>query len=417
MTSLLAIGRKFDFRLITLAVALVLTQVLLATLAGRGDSWFARYRSLCTWDGGWYGQIVETGYAVQGPPDTGGQTNLAFFPGYPIAARLVSYLFPVSTGVALLITSQIAACVFWSVLLHSLRRWQVTSSITLLGIALIFCHPAAFFLVAAYSESLFFAALMIFLSCGPRARTFLPALLAAVVAGYVASATRIVGAPLAAIPLLWAWRDLRSKAMPFTLRNFLFVIWPYAIISAATAAGTLSYFAFCAYNFGHWDMYLQAKAAWGVSNFAVMDLLRPELYSPHVPRFVEDHLLAQDISHLYVPLILLALVALPVLDWFLCRREGVEEFSTRLPFYVAAWIFFLALAGGSGLARASTFLRYGLYCHILFVLAFAHAYSRSPYRDKELSFSTQLVFFLFCAAGLALQFTFCSRFSHATLVG
>src|SRR5205085_7098730 len=139
------------------------------------------------------------------PAGAHGQTNLAFFPGYPIAARVVSRLLHTSAALSLLITSQLSACVFWGVFLHALRQWRVTSSVAAAAIALIFCHPAAFFMVVAYSESLFFASLLIFLFWGARARLSVGALVAAAVGGYIASATRIVGAPLAAIPLLWAW--------------------------------------------------------------------------------------------------------------------------------------------------------------------------------------------------------------------
>lgn len=417
MRHLRAAARKADLGLIALAVALVITQVLLATLSGRGDSWGDRYRSLCIWDGGWYSSIVEHGYTLESPPDTNGQTNLAFFPGYPIAARLVYRMFHTSAALALLVTSQASACAFWAVLLHALRRWQVSSSVTLAAIALIFCHPAGFFMVVTYSESLFFAALLVFLFEGSRARASTGALVTAAAAGYVASATRIVGAPLAAIPLLWALRDIRTMPKPFGFSRIAKTIWPYAIVSVATAAGTLSHFAYCAYRFGHWDMYLRAKAAWGVGNFAVMDLLQPELYRPLIPHFLEDHLLAQDISHLYVPVLLLSLVVLPVIDWLFSRGPRLDGFWVRAPFYIAAWLFFLALAGGSGLAKVSFFLRYGLYCHILLVLALAHGFSQTSYRNKELSLPAQVIVFLCCGAALGLQLTFCSRFSHAGFVG
>src|SRR3954466_40648 len=138
MRHLRAAARKADLGLIALAVALVITQVLLATLSGRGDSWGDRYRSLCIWDGGWYSSIVEHGYTLESPPDTNGQTNLAFFPGYPIAARLVYRMFHTSAALPLLVTSHASACAFRAVLLHALRRWQVSSNVTLAAIALIF---------------------------------------------------------------------------------------------------------------------------------------------------------------------------------------------------------------------------------------------------------------------------------------
>src|SRR5205823_6037316 len=99
-----------------LAAALASTQVLVAVaVAGHGNTWHDRYLSLCIWDGGWYLDIVQHGYRTTSPPNAGAQYNLAFFPGYPIAASLLRVIIPVSGTTALLLISQIAAAVFWCV--------------------------------------------------------------------------------------------------------------------------------------------------------------------------------------------------------------------------------------------------------------------------------------------------------------
>jgi hypothetical protein len=409
---------KIDFRLILLALAITITQVALATLSGRGNSWSDRYLSLWIWDGGWYANIMAHGYSLIGPADANGQINLAFFPGYPIAARFTFGFLPVSPGVTLLLTAQVSAWLFWGTLLRMLKAWRLPPTVIFAVVMLIFCHPAAFFLVVSYPESLFFACLLLFLSWGPRAGSSVSMMIGAALAGYLASATRIVGAPLAVLPLVWAWNDFRTLPHGSIFRRFVKGIWPYAVVSIGTAAGALSFLAFCSVRFGHWDMYLRAKAAgWGVGNFALTDLVRPEIFKPLVPRFNNDFLLAQDVSHLYVPVLLLSLISIPAFDWWRSRRGGTSGFTVRSAFYIGAWLLFLSLAGGAGLATASFFLRYGLYCHLLLLLALAHAYSQSRHRDKELDLRAQIVLFLACAFGLAVQLHFCSRFSHAVMVG
>src|SRR5947199_160809 len=63
----------------------------------------------------------------------------------------------------LLITVQAAGWGFWTYFFLFGERWKLPPSWQLLGALAILAHPAAFFLVAAYSESLFLLALIGFL--------------------------------------------------------------------------------------------------------------------------------------------------------------------------------------------------------------------------------------------------------------
>ena len=67
------------------------------------------------------------------------------------------------TGTALLITAQLAAWGFWSYFFLFCKRWNISPALQICGALLIAAHPAAFFLVAAYSESLFLMALLGFI--------------------------------------------------------------------------------------------------------------------------------------------------------------------------------------------------------------------------------------------------------------
>lgn len=46
------LASKIDLRVVLLALAITIAQIILATLLGRGNSWFARYMSLWIFDGG-----------------------------------------------------------------------------------------------------------------------------------------------------------------------------------------------------------------------------------------------------------------------------------------------------------------------------------------------------------------------------
>src|SRR5207249_8092520 len=80
------------------------------------------------------------------------------------------------------------------------KRWNISAPLQVGGALLILTHPAAFFLIAAYSESLFLMALLGFIywsSAQGRASKVWAAL-----HGVVMSATRIVGIVCAAFPLV-----------------------------------------------------------------------------------------------------------------------------------------------------------------------------------------------------------------------
>ncbi len=102
------------------------------------------------------------------------------------------------------------------------------------------------------------ASFLLLLVYGGRSETSIPLTLAAAAAGYVCSTARIVGAPLAALPVVWAWNDLwpAIKAR-IALGSLLLKSWRFALVSAATAFGTISFFVFCEVRFGYWDLYMR----------------------------------------------------------------------------------------------------------------------------------------------------------------
>src|SRR5438876_3971333 len=254
------------FKPLLAALLVTLMQIAMAVglLAPEGPLSY-RYSTLVQHDSYWFMNIVDHGYQTIVPPidhKVMEVSNVAFFPAYPAIAALLRYGLNIDTGNALLITAQLAAWGFWSYFFLFCDRWNVSPALQFGGALLILTHPAAFFLIAAYSESLFLMALLGFIywsSAEGRASKVWAAL-----HGVVMSATRIVGIVCAAFPLvrsvfLKGWNCLREPREWFG--NHASAI---RLMFAATL-GALSFFIYCQLRWGHWDIYMLTQAAgWAI---------------------------------------------------------------------------------------------------------------------------------------------------------
>src|SRR5215813_453683 len=196
-------------------LAVTVLQVVMAVgLLAPEEPLSQRYSALVQHDSYWFMNIIDRGYQTIVPPidhKVMEVSNVAFFPAYPAIAALLRNAFNISTGAALLITAQLAAWGFWTYFFLFCRRWKLAPSFQICGTLLILANPAAFFLVAAYSESLFLMALLGFIYWSTaEGRT---AKMLAAMHGIVMSATRIVGIGCTAFPLVRSafqtgWRGL-----------------------------------------------------------------------------------------------------------------------------------------------------------------------------------------------------------------
>src|SRR5213593_2341781 len=231
-----------------LAAGLLLTAVQLAMavglLAPEGPL-SDRYESLIQHDSYWFINIVDRGYQTIVPPidhKVMEVSNVAFFPAYPALAAFFRYGLNIDTGAALLFTAQLAAWGFWSYFFLFCKRWNVSPTLQTCAALLILAHPAAFFLVAGYSESLFLMALLGFIywstADGRAAKVW------AALHGIVMSATRIVGIACAAFPVIRSiarngWRGLRqARSWP---RRYGAAIG----LMALALFGALTFFIYC----------------------------------------------------------------------------------------------------------------------------------------------------------------------------
>src|SRR5437763_12450210 len=225
----------------------------------------ARSSALVQHDSYWFMNIIDRGYQTIVPPVDHKMmevSNVAFFPAYPAIAALLRNAFNIRTDAALLITAQLAAWGFWTYFFLLCRRWKVAPSLQICGTLLILANPAAFFLVAAYSESLFLMALLGFIYWSTtEGRT---AKASAATHGLVMSATRIVGIVCAAFPLVRSafqtgWRGLLEPRKWFRENEAA------VGLTFVAACGGIVFFVLCQLRWGHWDLYMLTQAAgWGI---------------------------------------------------------------------------------------------------------------------------------------------------------
>ena len=322
-------------------------------------------------------------------------SNVAFFPAYPAIAALLRNAMNISTGTALLITAQLAAWGFWTYFFLFCRRWKVAASLQICGTLLILANPAAFFLIAAYSESLFLMALLGFIywstAEGRTARVL------AAMHGMVMSATRIVGIVCAAFPLVRSafqtgWRGLLKPGK--WLRENRAAVG----LTFVAACGGIAFFALCQLRWGHWNLYMLTQAAgWGI----VPDYLavfRPESYRWLVPALNDP----TEMSQLSMTLGAMLFVAIAVCELLpaIRRRAGLPARAGI--YFCAATIYYLSVSGVACVDMESM-LRYEFCAYALIVLAFLNFLRQ--FRTPPIwvrAFGTAAVA-LVSAAGLCVQ--------------
>ena len=224
--------------------------------------------------------------------------EVGFFPGYPLSARAVGRATGLPAETATLAAAQLAGVGFWVYVLLFLRRGGVPAPLALATVLLLAAHPGAFFLAAGYSESLFLCATLGFFYWsavrGPGGW------LLAALHGTVMTATRIVGLPLAACPLL-----LTLAALPWDQWRWREVV-RTGLLCGAASLGAGLFFAFCQGQYGRWDAYLYAQAAgWGVKP-DYLALFKASAYRPEASLFGDDGTVSPNaLSRWAVPLTVL----------------------------------------------------------------------------------------------------------------
>jgi hypothetical protein len=324
-----------------------------------------RYSTLVQHDSYWFMSIIDRGYQTIVPPidhKVMEVSNVAFFPAYPAIAGLFRYGLNIRTATVLLIIAQLAAWGFWSYFFLFCKRWNVSPALQICGALLIAAHPAAFFLVAGYSESLFLMALLGFIYWSAAEGKW--AKFWAAVHGVAMSATRIVGILCAAFPLVRSvvqtgWRGLLEPRKWFREHT-------QAIgMTLVAACGAIGFFIYCQVRWGHWDIYMLTQAAgWGI----VPDYLavfKPGSYRWLVPALNNP----TEASQMSMTLGALLFVGIAFCELVpaIRRRAGLP---VRAGIYFCAAAIYYVSVSGVACVDMESMLRYGFAVHALIVLAF-----------------------------------------------
>ncbi len=217
-------------------------------------------RALSNWDTGWYLSIVEEGYHR----DLTAQSNVAFFPVYPLLVRGISALgpSPVTAGVVLSLACFLAALFVLRRLLLT-RLPPETSSNALLLTAF---WPFSFFFALVYTESLFLLLVVAAFFFAGKERWWV----AAACAG-VASGTRVVGVFVAVGVVLSFFQSEAWRPTPRYLTKT-------AGLVAVGASGLLAFMGYLWAHTGSPVAFLQVQRFWPYRGDGVAGLSRiPEV--------------------------------------------------------------------------------------------------------------------------------------------
>ena len=393
--------------LLLTVVQLVLAVGLLAPEGTLAD----RYSTLVQHDSYWFKNIVDRGYQTVVPPidhKVMEVSNVAFFPAYPCIAALLRYGLNIDGGIALLITAQLAAWGFWTYFFLFSKRWNVSPALQICGALVILAHPAAFFLVAGYSESLFLMALLGFIYWSTAEGR--SAKICAAAHGIVMSAARIVGIVCAAFPMvrslfLNGWKRLRQPRA--RVRHYA----PAIALTAVAMLGAVFFFIYCQFRWGNWNMYMLTQAAgWGIIP-DYLAVFKPSSYSWLIPA-LNDPTEASQLS-MSLGAVLLVGVALCELVPRIRRRAGRPVRAGI--YFCAAAIYYLSVSGVACVSMESM-LRYEFAVHALMVLAllnFLRQFRSPPVFVRAFGIGAVA---LLSAAGLCVQGWYVWNFTRGNWV-
>ena len=393
-----------------LLVTLAQLAMAVSLLAPEGSLSY-RYATLVQHDSYWFMNIVDRGYETIVPPinhKVMEVSNVAFFPAYPAIAALFRYGLQIDTAYALLITAQLAAWGFWSYFFLFCKRWNVAPTLQFFGGLLVVAHPAAFFLIAGYSESLFLMALLGFIywsSAEGRAAKIWAGL-----HGIVMSATRIVGIVCAAFPVICSISATGRRGLRQPRGWFRQHVSAIALMFVA-ALGALAFFVYCQARWGHWDIYMLTQAAgWGI----VPDYLavfKPSSYHWLLPA-LNNPTEASQMSMSFGALLILAIAICELLP----AMRRLADWPTRVGLYFCAAVIYYISVSGVASVDMESMLRYEFCVHALIVLAvlnFLGQLHKSPVFLRAAGMAAAV---LVSAVGLSVQGWYVWNFTRGNWV-
>jgi hypothetical protein len=368
-----------------------------------------RYTALVQHDSHWFMNIVDRGYQTIVPPidhKVMEVSNVAFFPAYPAIAAAFRYGLNINTDTALLITAQLAAWGFWIYLFLFCKRWNISPALQICCALLIAAHPAAFFLIAAYSESLFLMALLGFIYWSTAEGRY--AKFWAAIHGIVMSATRIVGIVCAAFPLVRSvfqtgWRRLVEPRPWFRKEK------PAITMTLVASFGAIGFFTYSQLRWGHWDIYMLTQAAgWGIAP-DYLAVFKPSNYHWLVPALNDP----TEASQMSMTLGAVLFIGIVLCELSIRRWAGLP---IRAGIYFCAFVIYYLSVSGVACVDMESMLRYEFCVHALIVLAllnFLRQFQTTPVLVRAFGIAGVA---LLSAAGLCVQGWYVWNFTRGNWV-
>jgi hypothetical protein len=320
------------------------------------------------WDSQWYVQIARDGYWYQ-PLQ---QSNVAFFPLYPLSMRLLAPL----TGGNLVLAGFVLSNLYLLgalILLYKLAELELgdpaAAQRTVFYVAF---FPTAFFLSAVYTESLFLC-LSLATVYFARRQWWVPA----AVAGLLAAATRNLGVVLWPL-VIWEWlrchgwriTDMHRAQTWRSLWRGVRADWVDLLVLCAIPLGLFLYIAFLQISFGRPTAFVEVQAAWGRQNIGPLAVVLREL------RALQEFTLNQ--SNLSRLLNLSAFLGVLGMTPFIWRRLG-EGY--------ALYVLILLLVPAS--SALQSMIRYVLPMFPVFIML--GAWGRRPAVDRTILTTSALL--------------------------
>ncbi|HZT78988.1 MAG TPA: hypothetical protein VFA26_02100 [Gemmataceae bacterium] len=389
-------------------LAITVLQITLACLLSGQTDLPSAYGRLFAFDSYWYADVVDYGYRCPPVLPPKYESNVAFFPGYPCVARLVRAAFGLKTHQALLLTAQLSAWAFWTYLLLLLRRWQAPAGLAALTVAAIATHPAAFYLVAGYSEPLFLAAMLGFLYWSEGKSAAARALCAA--HGFLMAGTRLVGVAVLIYPFV---RELLARRPgEGGWRRFVFP----GLAGLVGAAGPGGYFGYCQWRFGRWDMYMEVERVGWLVRPDYLALFSPRIFHIHWPILREWPVDPEFLSRLSVPVTVAAALLFLAAELWAARRLADSGWRFRAGLYLAAAFMFYICVSGHSSRSMSSMIRFAVCVQALLALAAAHLLTRAWPQGLLRGRWAAGLYAVWCAGSFLLQAALTYRFVHGQWV-
>ena len=320
------------------------------------------YSQLCAWDCVWYSSIARDGYRSTIPPvrQNPGVSNVAFFPGYPYLIRGLYLGTGIDPKFGSVLIAQIACVAFWASLWLLLKTFAFSFGSAAIIAVLCLVHPAAFYLISGYSESLFLLSLMLYLVYSTRVGRLSYILGAS--SGFIMSATRLIGLPLVSYPVFIKLAHSFFSQRDSDARDFSSMSYVRALsVGMAASFGTLFFLIYCQIQFGNYGLYLLTqKIGWGVSP----DYLSIFKWADFQFMFPWDKVAVYGSAVFFI-----ALGMVETAHAFSTKPLG--GISRRLPLYIIALIIFYVTLCGLKNVNFLSMIRYSLPWYILLLICSA----------------------------------------------